>query len=342
MAFFSRQRADSRARSVPARQDDRSSFRGALIGSILFHAVVLGVLFFVLSFGGDPGSRMGGRQTESVGIVFVEEAGGGNAETKDADTPRDNGQEDDTPAEENNTANQEVSENQQTIAEERIGTDAGLHNDEETPMVTIHSGQVGTDREVGRVIGAGPGAGGGIGQEVGFGELKGKGKRFVYVLDRSESMRWPNDRPIRCALRQAEESIRSLDPAKGALRFGLVIYNHEAQICGNKRLMEVTPQNKEGLIRFLQTVQADGGTDPLTALEKAIGLKPDVIFFLTDADEEISPLVLAKIRELRLKVGVDQIHVMEFGNPESKRPASYRRLAEQNNGQYIYKDIRTM
>ena len=79
-----------------------------------------------------------------------------------------------------------------------------------------------------------------------------------------------------------------------------------------------------------------------TALEKAIGLKPDVIFFLTDADEEISPLVLAKIRELRLKVGVDQIHVMEFGNPESKRPASYRRLAEQNNGQYIYKDIRTM
>lgn len=340
MAFFSRHRAESRA-NRPARQDDRASFRGALIGSILFHTVILALLFLALSFRGDTGNRMGGRQTESVGIVFVEEAGGGNSDTKDADIPQDSGQEDDTP-DDARTVPQEAVEDQQTITEERIGVDAALHNDEETPMVTIHSGKVGTDHDVGRVIGDGPGSGGGVGQEVGFGELKGKGKRFVYVLDRSESMRWPNDRPIRAALRQAEESIRSLDSQKGALRFQLVIYNHEARVYGNRRLMDISPRNKEDVIRFLHTIQADGGTDPLGALRTAIGLKPDVIFFLTDADEEIAPLVLGQISELRLKAGVDQIHVMEFGNPDTKRPVSYRRLAEQNNGQYIYKDMRAM
>ena len=152
-------------------------------------------------------------------------------------------------------------------------------------------------------------------------------------------MRWPGDLPIRYALDEAKASVESLAPKQGAKKFQIVSYNHDAKIFENGRLMDVTPANKRRALAYLDSVTADGGTDPLTALEKAIRLAPDVIFFLTDADEEIPPMVLARIRELRIRGRVGQIHVMEFGKPTGKRLHSFQKLADQNNGVYIFKDV---
>lgn len=312
---------------------DRDPFFSSLFGSLCIHAVIFLLAFWAIQSSSPVGNRMGGRQTETVGIVFSDE-GGGNSQTED-DGDRGDSSESDESAE---TAAVETPEAQDRSNEadkelSRIGVNASS----DTPMVTIHGGSSGL--EVGRVIGSGPGAGGGTGQTVGFGELKGRGRRFVYVLDRSESMRWPNDLPIRYALAEAKASVNSLDPKKGALKFQLIYYNHEARAFGNGRLMDVSAANSRAVSLFLDSIPADGGTDPLTALEKAIALKPDVIFFLTDADEEIPPMVLARIRQARLSAQVDQIHVMEFGRPDAKRLHSFRRLAEQNNGLYIFKDV---
>lgn len=334
---MNRRRPDEREREKNGKQDptsEREPFFSSLFGSVLIHAAILFIAFWVIQSGGKTGNRMGGRHTETVGIVFSDEAGGGNSETEDDGRRAETSDEaavssDDEPAETSDAATE------QAAAPDLIGVNAP----EERPMVTIHSGSGRSGREVGRVIGKGPGDGGGSGQTVGFGELKGRGRRFVYVIDRSESMRWPNDLPIRYALAEAKASVASLDPKKGALKFQLLLYNHDTRVFGDGRLLDVTAANQRAVSLYLDSVRADGGTDPLMALEKAIALKPDVIFFLTDADEEISPMVLARIRESRIRGRVDQIHVMEFGKPDAKRLHSFRRLAEQNNGLYIFKDV---
>lgn len=324
----------------PTPPTDRDPFFSSLFGSLCIHAVIFLLAFWAIRSGSPVGNRMGGRQTETVGIVFSDE-GGGNSETEDDGFRSDSAQSPDS----NETAEAQSPETEvpqmleNTNESQQESSRIGINAASDRPMVTIHGG--GSGREVGRVIGSGPGADGGTGQTVGFGELKGRGRRFVYVLDRSESMRWPNDLPIRYALTEAKASVNSLDPKKGALKFQLIYYNHEARAFGNGRLMDVSAANSRAVSLFLDSLPADGGTDPLAALEKAIALKPDVIFFLTDADEEIPPMVLARIREARLRGRVDQIHVMEFGRPDAKRLQSFRRLAEQNNGLYIFKDVTT-
>jgi hypothetical protein len=70
----------------------------------------------------------------------------------------------------------------------------------------------------------------------------------------------------------------------------------------------------------------------------AIRLQPDVIFFLTDADEpRLSPRQLADIH--RRAAGI-VINAIEFGfGPETTADNFIKRLARKNGGQYSYVDI---
>ena len=153
-------------------------------------------------------------------------------------------------------------------------------------------------------------------------------------------MKWPGGNPIRVALADAIASIGSLDPAAGAQKFQLIAFNHHYETFnGGKRLVEVTSETKKQAESFLAGLAPEGGTDPLAALDAAIRMAPDVIFFLTDAEEEISALSLRRIHNLARQGSVAQIHVIEFGKPGGKHPAAYRKLAELNGGAYIYKDV---
>ena len=65
-------------------------------------------------------------------------------------------------------------------------------------------------------------------------------------------------------------------------------------------------------------------------------------FLLTDAEEEISALALRRIGDLARRTGVSQINVIEFGKPGGRHPAAYRKLAEENGGAYVYKDVTSL
>jgi hypothetical protein len=70
----------------------------------------------------------------------------------------------------------------------------------------------------------------------------------------------------------------------------------------------------------------------------AIRLQPDVIFFLTDADEpKLSPNQLARLH--RAAAGIS-INAIEFGfGPQADRDNFLVQLAQQNDGRHVYVDI---
>jgi hypothetical protein len=167
----------------------------------------------------------------------------------------------------------------------------------------------------------------------------GEGYKFVYVFDRSGSMGGSG----RSALRAVKaELLRSLANLDSIHQFQIIFYN-EQPIAFNPtgvpgRLAFATQQNKDRAIRFIETIKADGGTAHEEALKLAIRLQPDVIFFLTDADDPIlSPAQLEKIRSLAAGIVINAI---EFGSgPKPPGVSFLSELARQNNGGYVYVDI---
>ena len=90
--------------------------------------------------------------------------------------------------------------------------------------------------------------------------------------------------------------------------------------------------------QFVQGIKATGGTEHISALVMALKMRPDVMFFLTDADEPV--LTSAELSRIgRLNQGA-AIHTIEFGiGPQVRSENFLARLARQNGGQHVYVDV---
>jgi hypothetical protein len=109
-----------------------------------------------------------------------------------------------------------------------------------------------------------------------------RGQRLVYVLDRSGSMGFRQ--ALATACQELEASLAHL-PATAW--FQVIAYNSRAEVLVGPadQLLPATPENLGRVAAVLKAVPASGGTKHLPALQMALGLKPDVIYFLTDADD---------------------------------------------------------
>jgi len=169
--------------------------------------------------------------------------------------------------------------------------------------------------------------------------IVGEGRKFVYVFDRSDSMNWYNKRPLRAAKAELLASLESLEETH---QFQIIFYNHEPLAFNPSghanRLAFATEQNKRNAQSFVQSIVASGGTRHLEALLLAINFQPDVIFFLTDADDpQMDDGQLALVH--RRGAGIT-IHAIEFGYGPQRKPNNFLvRLARQNGGQHTYVDI---
>ncbi len=169
--------------------------------------------------------------------------------------------------------------------------------------------------------------------------IEGEGYRFVYLFDRSGSMGWMNNRPLIVAATQLIESLNSLERSH---QFQIIFYNHRNWVFNptgdSNRLLFATDQNKELASRFVRGITADGGTEHEGALLAAIALRPDVIFFLTDADEP--RLWPSQLERLRRRAAGITIHAIEFGFGPQQNPRNFLvQLAEQNGGRHTYIDV---
>lgn len=168
--------------------------------------------------------------------------------------------------------------------------------------------------------------------------VKGEGYRFVYVFDRSGSMGGSGRSPLVAA---KEQMLASLDSLTDTHQFQIVFYNqdpHTFNPAGKGRLAFASTRSKELAKRYIGGVQADGSTNHELALRQALSMGPDCIFFLTDADDPMSPGKVADIR--RRNGGQVSINTIEFGvGPPLEGDNFLRQLARENGGNYGYVDI---
>lgn len=168
---------------------------------------------------------------------------------------------------------------------------------------------------------------------------EGQGYKFVYVFDRSGSMGGSGRNALRAA---KQELLKSLDSLDTNHQFQIIFYNErpwQFNPSGQPgKLAFGNQRNKALAARFVRSVTADGATRHEEALKLAIRLQPDVIFFLTDADEpKLSPGQLADIHR---RAGGITINAIQFGfGPRPSSDNFLVRLARQNGGQHSYVDV---
>ena len=169
--------------------------------------------------------------------------------------------------------------------------------------------------------------------------VEGEGNKFIYVFDRSGSMDGHGGAPLVAA---KSELIASLENLSQTHQFQIIFYNDEPRIFNpagrSGRLVFGTDQNKNLARRFVGSITASGATRHLEALKMALKMAPDVIFFLTDADEpRMTPQDLADIA--RLNHGTS-INAIEFGSGSTHDADNFLvALARQNGGQHVYIDV---
>jgi hypothetical protein len=162
-----------------------------------------------------------------------------------------------------------------------------------------------------------------------FFQVQARGRRIVYVLDGSASM---GNGAWAAAARELQESLNKL-PA-GA-RFQVIIYSSNPQYLLPRyfrRWLEPTPAILSEAAAALARQVPEGRTEHGPALQEALGLGPDVVFFLTDADDLTAEHLRLVQRHNRTGAIVNTIEL----NRLSRRPAEMplQLLAKENGGVY--------
>jgi von Willebrand factor type A domain len=115
-----------------------------------------------------------------------------------------------------------------------------------------------------------------------FFHVPAQGRTFVYLIDRSSSMGLHGALATAC-----RQLLASLEQLPLTAQFQVIVYNRSAEplLTSQPGLMAASPENVQQVGRQLALLAAEGGTDHLPALRRALALHPDVLFLLTDADD---------------------------------------------------------
>jgi hypothetical protein len=171
--------------------------------------------------------------------------------------------------------------------------------------------------------------------------IEGEGTRFIYVFDRSDSMNGFQGAPLRAAKRELMESIGTLGRSH---QFQIVFYNDSPLPFGGlggrgPKLLFGDEPSKEAASRFVRDISAIGGTRHIEAIQMALAMAPDVIFFLTDADQPApAARVLEDLQTRAARTGTT-IHTIQFGSGPNQHGGGWiQYLAQGTQGQYRYVD----
>ncbi|MDP1799258.1 MAG: VWA domain-containing protein [Planctomycetaceae bacterium] len=204
-------------------------------------------------------------------------------------------------------------------------------------------GRNGTNNAAGGKGGEGLGAegnGGAGAPGTEFFGVKDHGSRVVFAIDCSASM--TNYNAMASAKAALVAALQSLNDQQ---HFQIIFYNRTPQLFqpfGKSGWCAATERNKSLARQYIAQTEPDLGTDHLPAIRMALKLAPDVIYFLTDADEpQLSPQELAEIA--RLNQGRTRIHTIEFGKGNDLGLENFlKKLARQNDGTYRYHNVRQL
>lgn len=183
-------------------------------------------------------------------------------------------------------------------------------------------------------VGTGPSQGPGLGYGTTFFGTEARARSFAFVIDRSGSMAFQDALTV-----AKKELMRSLRPLPSEARIAVIFYNQvpkRIEVGGSANLVPATESNKAEVETQLARLLPEGGTDHMEALRIALAMKPEVIFFLTDADlmtySDVNKLV-----QDDLGVRIQTIHF----SPGSALPGQspLKRLAAATGGAYRHIDV---
>ena len=175
-------------------------------------------------------------------------------------------------------------------------------------------------------LGSGDGTGDGAGNDAGdaFFGLRPVGRRVVYVLDCSRSMNHPHDTEAKTRFKRMKvELIKSILGMGPESEFYLIFFNDFAIPMPSRGLVQAAEQPKMKYLYWMKDLKAEGNTEPRVALQQALKLQPDILYFLTDGS------FTYRVQQdlLSLRAGRTEIHTFAFDAPftDSMRRA-YNRL----------------
>jgi hypothetical protein len=183
-------------------------------------------------------------------------------------------------------------------------------------------------------VGTGPAQGPGVGYGTTFFGAEARARSFAFVIDRSGSMAFQDALTV-----AKDEMMRSLRRLPAEARFAVVFYNHvpkRIEVGGSENLVPATESNKAQVEKQLDRLLPEGGTDHMEALRIAMAMKPEVIFFLTDADlmtySDVNKLV-----QDELDVRIQTIHFSPGYDLPGQSPL--KKLAVATGGSYRHIDV---
>ena len=161
----------------------------------------------------------------------------------------------------------------------------------------------------------------------GFFGLTAGGTNFVYVIDRSGSMTGTR---FATAI---DELTRSVTALNENMNFYIIFYDSEFVTMNASKLVSASNANKKKHLQWAQSIAAQGGTDPTQAMLRAISLRPDSIWLLSDG--QFDEAAVSEIKKSNSR-GI-QIHTLAFGSNDGEK--QLKEIAAQNGGKYRYISI---
>ncbi len=158
-----------------------------------------------------------------------------------------------------------------------------------------------------------------------FFSARGNAYNIVYLVDRSASM----IDTIESLKRELKRSIDMLEPMQ---KFEIIFFSSGKPLEGpGNALVWATTKNKQRYKKFIDSVRAEGQTDPRWALQRALQLKPDLIYLLTDGvfSEQIAKNIIKWANANHVKINTIA-YLREIG---SKR---LMEIAEQTGGVFRF------
>jgi hypothetical protein len=158
--------------------------------------------------------------------------------------------------------------------------------------------------------------------------IRAEGQRFVYVVDCSGSMTGaPYDRA-------SQELVRSLAALSKTQEFFVILYSDDSYPMffptSSREFVKASDQAIEQVQTWVVNFSYRGGTNPEPALQVALQMKPDAVFFLTDG--AIPDSTADTVRQ----ANSGSVSVYSIGFTNRAGETVLRRIADENNGDYLF------
>ncbi len=169
-----------------------------------------------------------------------------------------------------------------------------------------------------------------------FDGTKMTGRRFVFIIDRSQSMGSQGLGVLSQATKELTAAIQQLQPNH---EFQIVAYHSRTVTISERRLLTANAENKALVKPFLQRLAAFGATEHNYGINAGLMFRPDAIVLLTDGG--YPGLTATQLKEVRKRAGKAEFHCIQFGLGPQQKPTNFMtRLASECNGTFRYIDVR--